>query len=83
MNIKCTCGKLLDRNDMGITSHLRGKDHLDDPDVRFQEGEHKGKIKKKGIKIKRYAMKYSDTSLLNEPAKTQKEKALLKTTGLK
>ena len=67
---------------MGIASHLRGNDHKDDPDVRFQKGEHKGKIKKKGLERKRKKMLFVEPQSVNEPSKTHEEKALCKTTGV-
>jgi len=51
LNIKCTCGKLLDRNDMGVSAHLSGKDH---PELKFPSG----KVKPKALKKARYALMY-------------------------
>ena len=75
VDIKCTCGKSIDRNDMGIRGHLAGKDH---PELKFPSG----KVKPKALERARYALKYSDTSTLNEPSTTQEERMGAKISGI-
>jgi len=75
MNITCTCGQSLDRNVMGIRSHLAGSKH---PELKFPSG----KVKPKALEKARYALMYSETSSLNEPAGTQEERVRAKMSGI-
>ena len=78
MQIKCSCGKLIDRDYMGISSHLRSaKKH---PELRFQDG--KGDIKKKALEKKRYSMMFISDSKITGSAATQEERVRAKQAGI-
>ena len=80
MQVKCSCGKLLDRDYMGISSHLRSASQH--PELRFQDGVKKGKIKEKALKKKRYSMMFIGDSKITGSATTQEERVRAKEAGI-
>jgi len=78
MQIKCSCGQLLDRDEMGISSHLRSaKKH---PELRFNGG--KGKVKENTLRKKRHSMLYVTPSKITGSATTQEERVRAKEAGI-